>query len=104
MVCAEEVCVVCGLAREARRSGQPGCVGDGWITGASNVDGSTDAGGGETALFADAVLLLALRSAWFVIDTACDGEQLIKGEFGGLGAGESHEFVRCVGVGCVCGR
>ena len=95
-----------GLAREARRSGQPGCVGDGWITGASNVDGSTDAGGGDTALFADAVLLLALRSAWFVIDTACDGEQLIKGEFGGLGAGEGHGIVRvkCVGVGCVCGR
>jgi len=94
-----------GLAGEARsRSGQLGCDGDGWITGASNVDGSTDAGGGDTALFADAVLLLALRSAWFVIDTACDGEQLIKGEFGGLGVGEGHGFVcevcwswRCVG-------
>ena len=81
-------------------SGHPWCVGDGWITGASNVDGSTDAGGGDTTLFADAVLLLALRSAWFVIDTACDGEQLIKGEFGGLCAGEGHGFVcvRCVGV------
>ena len=32
--------------------------------------------------------------------------ELIKGEFGGLGAVEGHEFVRvrCVGVGCVCGR
>ena len=92
-----------GLAREARRSGQPGCVGDGWITGASNVDGSTDAGGGDTALFADAVLLLALRSAWFVIDTTGDGGELIKGEFSGLGAVEGHEFarVRCVGVVCV---
>ena len=92
-----------GLAREARRSGQPGCVGDGWITGASNVDGSTDAGGCDTALFADAVLLLALRSAWFVIDTACDGEQLIKGEFGGLGVGEGHGFV-CELRLFVCGR
>ena len=92
-----------GLAREARRSGHPWYVGDGWITGASNADGSTDAGGGDTALFADAVLLLALRSAWFVIDTACDGEQLIKGEFGGLGAGESHEFVSELWW-LVCGR
>ena len=92
-----------GLAREVRRSGQPGCVGDGWITGASNVDGSTDAGGGDAALFADAVLLLALRSAWFVIDTACDGEQLIKGEFGGLGVGESHGFLSELRW-FVCGR
>ena len=93
-----------GLAREARsRSGQPRCDGDGWITRELNVDGSTDTGGGDAALFTDAVLLLALRSAWFVINTACDGEQLIKGEFGGLGAGESHGLVcvRCVGVGCV---
>ena len=29
--------------------------------------------------------------------------KLIKGEFGGLGVGEGHGFVRvrCVGVGCV---
>ena len=93
-----------GLAGEARsRSGQPGCDGDGWITGASNVDGSTDAGGGDTALFADAVLLLALRSAWFVINTACDGEQLIKGEFGALGVGDGHGFVHELRW-FVCGR
>ena len=95
-----------GLARETRVSGHPWCVGDGWITGASNVDGRTDAGGGDTALFADAVLLLTLRSAWFVINTACDGEQLIKGELGGLGVDEGHGLVRvkCVGVGCVGGE
>ena len=35
---------------------------------------------------------------------ACgDVVELIKGEFGGLGVGEGHGFVRvrCVGVGCV---
>ena len=32
--------------------------------------------------------------------------ELIKREFSGLGVGDGHGFVRvrCVGVGCVCGR
>ena len=44
-----------------------------------------------------------------MIDTACDGEQLIKGEFGGLGVGEGHGIVselcssddlKIAGIGC----
>ena len=92
-----------GLAGEAgSRSGQPGCDGDGWITGASNVDGSADAGGGDATFFADAVLLLALRGAWFVVDTARDGEELIKGEFSGLGVVDGHGFVCEKWVEVVC--
>ena len=39
-------------------------------------------------------------------ESSGDVIELIKGEFGGLGAGEGHGFVcvRCVGVGCVCWR
>ena len=104
-MCLLKRCVLFGgLAGEARsRSGQPRGDGDGGITRELNVDGSADAGGGDASLFADAVLLLALGSAWFVIDTACDGEQLIKGEFGALGVGDGHGFVHELRW-FVCGR
>ena len=92
-----------GLAGEARsRSGQPGCDGDGGIIGAFNLDGSGHAGGGDATFFADAVLLLALRRACFVIDTARDGEELLKGEFSGLGVGDGHGFVCEQWVVVVC--
>ena len=96
-VCAEEECVLFGgLAGEARsRGGLDGCDGDGWIARELNFDGSRDAGGCDAALFEDAVLLLALRGAWCVIDTTGDGGELIKGEFSGLGVVEGHGFV-CV--------
>ena len=57
------------------------------------------AGSGKSAYSDSAFYCTANPSCGDVIE-------LIKGEFGGLGVGEGHGFVRvrCGGVGCVCGR